>query len=133
MTKKPHFHPYLGMISHFDSYFSKVLKPPTSSWFVLVVVFDTLIPTPCPADNEESPEAMGEQLETSVTLGMRSGAIGGLLSTSLGLGAVSNWGKFYALQEFWATSGVVVKDRDKALGWERENDAGDLEIGVIFL
>ena len=31
---------------------------------------------------------MGEQLETSVTLGMRSGAIGGLLSTSLGLGLV---------------------------------------------
>lgn len=29
---------------------------------------------------------MGEGLEVSVTLGMRSGAIGGLLSTSLGLG-----------------------------------------------
>eukprot|EP00434_Breviolum_minutum_P001679 symbB.v1.2.001486.t1/scaffold48.1/size388161/19 len=32
---------------------------------------------------------MGEQLETSVTLGMRSGAIGGLLSTSLGLGGMA--------------------------------------------
>jgi len=26
-----YFHPYLGKISHFDSYFSKGLKPPSSN------------------------------------------------------------------------------------------------------
>ena len=82
-------------------------------------------------------EAMGEQLETSVTLGMRSGAIGGLLSTSLGLGAVSTrerkmckiLGSTIILSHMWC--GVI--NRDRALGWERENDAGDLEIGIIFV
>lgn len=28
---------------------------------------------------------------------------------------------------------MVIKNRDKALGWERTSDAGDPEIGVIFV
>jgi len=43
----------------------------------------------CMASTSRLAYAMGEQLETSVTLGMRSGAIGGLLSTSLGLGGMA--------------------------------------------
>eukprot|EP00439_Symbiodinium_sp_Y106_P035589 s491_g4.t1 len=43
----------------------------------------------CVAATARLANAMGEQLETSVTLGMRTGAIGGLLSTSLGLGGLA--------------------------------------------
>lgn len=80
---------------------------------MLVVVFDTLIPTSTPPKIQQ-PEAMGEQLETSVTLGMRSGAIGGLLSTSLGLGAVSNLGNFMLNKNFephlvwWSKIGIAL-------------------------
>eukprot|EP00913_Durusdinium_trenchii_P009882 g9275.t1 len=43
----------------------------------------------CMASTARMAYAMGEGLEVSVTLGMRSGAIGGLLSTSLGLGGMA--------------------------------------------
>ncbi|CAJ1435491.1 unnamed protein product [Effrenium voratum] len=43
----------------------------------------------CMASTSRLAHAMGEGLESSVTLGLRTGSIGGLLSTSLGLGGMA--------------------------------------------